>query len=473
MAADKRSVFWIFVSVVCVVVVSAAVTEKLLHVPMFEVGSIWFRLTHLADDLNGNLFSRLSDISLLCATVYLASVIGGFFLLREAYRLFFVPLNRVRLQEDVGYLPDGRFSNRDLANMVQKRRMVGEIPPVYPNGWFGLIESHRLNKSEAINIGLLGLNLAVFRDDNGEAHAIDAYCPHMGANLAAGGRVVGDCLECPFHGWQFRGADGKCTKIPYTDSIPDIAKVKSWPVTELNGWIYLWHHAEGLDPTWKIPEIEEIQNGEWKFRGRSEHHINAHIEEIPENGADVYHLGQVHGPIMMAGIDLRFMYSKLWEFAKHEWTACWEALPAPNAHIGQIKLTHSIKMFGKRLPPVDLSVDGQQIGPGIVYLKFDNLLGKGAFLQSLTPEGPMMQRLVHNIYVHWKMPIIIAKFFMLGEALQVERDIMIWNNKCYEAKPLFVKSKEDTLIARHRRWYQQFYSENSPRFKFQKETLEW
>ena len=62
-----------------------------------------------------------------------------------------------------------------------------------------------------------GLNLAVFRDERGEVHALDAYCPHMGANLAAGGRVKGDCLECPFHAWRFRGSDGKCTHIPYAE----------------------------------------------------------------------------------------------------------------------------------------------------------------------------------------------------------------------------------------------------------------
>ena len=64
---------------------------------------------------------------------------------------------------------------------------------------------------------LPGLNLAAFRDENGEAHVLDAYCPHLGANISIGGRVIGDCLECPFHGWQFRGSDGKVTKIPYSD----------------------------------------------------------------------------------------------------------------------------------------------------------------------------------------------------------------------------------------------------------------
>ena len=63
----------------------------------------------------------------------------------------------------------------------------------------------------------LGEQVAVFRGQDGKAYVLDAYCPHLGANLAVGGRVVGSCIECPFHGWQFRGNDGKCTKIPYAE----------------------------------------------------------------------------------------------------------------------------------------------------------------------------------------------------------------------------------------------------------------
>jgi len=59
--------------------------------------------------------------------------------------------------------------------------------------------------------------VAVFRGDDGKAYVVDAYCPHLGANLGVGGRVVGGCIECPFHGWQFRGEDGKCVKIPYAE----------------------------------------------------------------------------------------------------------------------------------------------------------------------------------------------------------------------------------------------------------------
>ena len=42
---------------------------------------------------------------------------------------------------------------------------------------------------------------------------LDAYCPHLGAHLAEGGRVQGESVRCPFHAWEFDGASGE----PYTE----------------------------------------------------------------------------------------------------------------------------------------------------------------------------------------------------------------------------------------------------------------
>ncbi len=61
-------------------------------------------------------------------------------------------------------------------------------------------------------------------------------------------------------------------------AVPDVARVKAYNTLELNGFVYIWYHAEGIDPTWTPPEIEEITNGSWKYRGRTEHHVNAHIQ---------------------------------------------------------------------------------------------------------------------------------------------------------------------------------------------------
>jgi nitrite reductase/ring-hydroxylating ferredoxin subunit len=62
----------------------------------------------------------------------------------------------------------------------------------------------------------LGENFVAFRTlESKEVFILDAYCPHMGANLGVGGLVVGDCIECPFHQWKFSGKNGACVNIPY------------------------------------------------------------------------------------------------------------------------------------------------------------------------------------------------------------------------------------------------------------------
>lgn len=43
------------------------------------------------------------------------------------------------------------------------------------------------------------------------------------------------------------------------------------------------------------------------------------LQEIPENAADVAHLGHLHTPSMTSGIDLRYTNSKTWEFLRHDW----------------------------------------------------------------------------------------------------------------------------------------------------------
>lgn len=130
----------------------------------------------------------------------------------------------------------------------------------------------------------------------------------MGANLGVGGIVKGDCIECPFHQWKFRGVDGSCYEIPYSKSLTESkcvclrsskkfkirqqisveksAKLKNWRCREVNNLIFVWYHAENEAP-WEIPVVNEVQSGSWQFHGKNEFIVNCHIQDIPENGADV------------------------------------------------------------------------------------------------------------------------------------------------------------------------------------------
>ena len=58
-----------------------------------------------------------------------------------------------------------------------------------------------------------GTSMVAYRgEESKELHVLDAFCPHMGANLADG-CVKGDSVICPFHEWSW-GSDGMCNDIP-------------------------------------------------------------------------------------------------------------------------------------------------------------------------------------------------------------------------------------------------------------------
>jgi nitrite reductase/ring-hydroxylating ferredoxin subunit len=62
---------------------------------------------------------------------------------------------------------------------------VGEFPP-----------------GSARELRLAGREIAVWRTRDGEVHALDARCLHVGGPLADG-IVDGWCVECPWHGWRY------------------------------------------------------------------------------------------------------------------------------------------------------------------------------------------------------------------------------------------------------------------------------
>ena len=92
--------------------------------------------------------------------------------------------------------------------------------------------------------------------------------------------------------------------------------------------------------------------------------VTCALQEVPENGADVAHLSQVHGPIMTAGVDLRYTYSRWWSFARHNWQGEWSA-DADEKHVGVMNLLHSVQVFRWRFPVLDLRVCARQVNQSI------------------------------------------------------------------------------------------------------------
>ena len=60
--------------------------------------------------------------------------------------------------------------------------------------------------------------------------------------------------------------------------IPTGAKIKTYHCTEVNNLVYVWHHAENIEPDWQplaIPELDPNYGGDmWQYRGRIEQEEN-------------------------------------------------------------------------------------------------------------------------------------------------------------------------------------------------------
>src|SRR6185312_4298630 len=67
--------------------------------------------------------------------------------------------------------------------------------------WHPVLATKKLRK-KPVGIKLAGRQLCLFRTADGAAACVDDVCPHRRSKLSFGS-VVGDRLQCKYHGWTF------------------------------------------------------------------------------------------------------------------------------------------------------------------------------------------------------------------------------------------------------------------------------
>lgn len=103
--------------------------------------------------------------------------------------------------------------------------------------WYMIGWSHELG-DDVLARTLLDTPVALFRDDNGVAHAIHDRCPHRFAPLSTGVKK-GDRIMCRYHGLTFDGS-GACVENPLGGPIPRVCRVAAYPVTEQDNILWIW-----------------------------------------------------------------------------------------------------------------------------------------------------------------------------------------------------------------------------------------
>lgn len=302
----------------------------------------------------------------------------------------------------------------------------------HPNGWYCVALSQDIPREGVLKTHALGRDLVVWRGAGGDAHVVDAYCPHLGAHLGVGGVVVGDTLRCPFHGWRF-GGDGACVEAPYATRTPRCS-LGTWATVERNGAVFLWYHALGEASDVDVPLLPEHGSPGWTRPNARSWRVRSHPQEMGENSVDSAHFLFVHGTLDVPRVELDTGDDRVFHVVNR----------ARNKRFGRV---------------VEATIDIRIHGPGISVIRFHEH-AEVLLLAFTTPidDEHVMQRFSFTARRAGN-PIarrLVSMLFIREVARQFEQDTPIWEHKRHLAKPILCDG--DGPIWAYRRWYQRFYS---------------
>jgi nitrite reductase/ring-hydroxylating ferredoxin subunit len=309
--------------------------------------------------------------------------------------------------------------------------------PPYPNGWFAIGFAADFPKGEVVTRRFFGQDLVVYRTLDGEVRASESHCPHVGAHLGHGGRVVDGCLRCPFHGWRFDGA-GQCVEIPGATRIPPKAQIRTWPLRETNGVVFVWFHSECEAPAWELPVLPEA---EWSPDRTILWNLRTHPQEVFENIVDSGHLGPLHGAercdIMRDVVEEGHVFNIALN------------LQADGAIVGMPGMMNDVVL--------DVTMHG--IGCALVQTEVRNagLRARQRIYCTPVDEERCEIRGVVNLLKldDAETTAQIAELFYQAYLIDFAMDFPIWENKVYRERPILSNADGPFMI--YRRWVRQFY----------------
>jgi len=136
-------------------------------------------------------------------------------------------------------------------------------------------------------------SILMFRGDDGSVTAMSNRCPHRFAPLSRGKLLAGGIVRCGYHGLAFDGS-GTCVHNPHgSGAIPSAAKVRSYPVVERHGIVWIWMGAKEEADAGAIPDFSFISDPIYNTQ-KGLLHNRGHYELYIDNLMDLSHVAYVH-----------------------------------------------------------------------------------------------------------------------------------------------------------------------------------
>jgi len=284
----------------------------------------------------------------------------------------------------------------------------------------------------------------LWRAQSGRLTVMDAYCEHLGAHLGHGGHVEGEAIQCPFHGWQWN-AEGRNVRIPYEPRPNPGRRMRTYPVTERNGSVYIWHDMHRRDPYFDVPDVFADFTGEATaadyYPQMRLHRCgqNLHPQFVLENGVDFAHFKFVHKtPIVPL-------------FTRHDFSG----------PVSYVDFTITFEgPDGQSIDDVNSGVEAINGGLGVAVTKSWGMVDNRT-ISAITPVDENTCDVRFTVYIGrtaGDSPKAEARAREFGQVVidQFQADIDIWSHQRYQANPALAPS-EHKSFTEFRDWAAQFY----------------
>jgi phenylpropionate dioxygenase-like ring-hydroxylating dioxygenase large terminal subunit len=182
----------------------------------------------------------------------------------------------------------------DLPKVGRRPGVRGQIIPPqsiehgYDQSWYPICLASELLPGKIRSVDFMNGRVIAFRDKDGKAHVLSAFCRHLGADLA-GGDLYEGTVRCPYHHWRY-DSQGQCVATAI-DRAPVAAKLFRFPTHEGLGIVWAFNGTEPLfaPPQFEVPEAELTLVAVQEHVEPSDHFVPF------SNSCDIQHLIVVHG----------------------------------------------------------------------------------------------------------------------------------------------------------------------------------
>ena len=158
------------------------------------------------------------------------------------------------------------------------------------NAWYVAAWAHDIAPERPVGVRVLNEPIVLWRNAAGDLTAFEDRCIHRLAPLSLG-RCEGEQLRCMYHGFLY-DRTGRVVEIPGQDRIPNSLRLRTYPVVEKHGWVWVWMGDMAADES-LIPPVISLDHPDY-ILGHGQLDYAAEARLVNENLLDLSHVSFLH-----------------------------------------------------------------------------------------------------------------------------------------------------------------------------------